>query len=164
MRPPVLSLLSFVICASALCGCEFEGGEDGGGTPPENCSTNDASYADEGSNMEPGGDCISCHARDEGPNYTIAGTVMGASNDDDRCVGLDSATVVITGADGQVISLDTNGVGNFFYRGPLATPYTAKVVRDGKELAMTTPQVDGDCASCHTAQGANSAPGRVLAP
>jgi mono/diheme cytochrome c family protein len=141
-------------------------GEDGDedAAHPENCSTNQTSYADEGADMEPGGDCIGCHARDEGPSYTIAGTVMGASHDDDRCVGTSGVTVEITEANGNVISLDANSVGTFFYQGPLATPYTAKVVSGGQELAMATPQSDGNCASCHTAQGANSAPGRILAP
>lgn len=163
MRPLVITLLPLVITALGATACEFE--REGGGDPPANCSTDQASYADEGPSMEPGGDCISCHSREgEGPRYKIAGTVMGASNDDDRCAGIDGVTVEITGADGQVVTIDTNGVGNFFYNGPLSTPYTAKVVRGGSQLAMTTPQADGNCASCHTAEGANGAPGRILAP
>ena len=29
---------------------------------------------------------------------------------------------------------------------------------------MATPQSTGNCASCHTAKGANGAPGRIVAP
>lgn len=154
------SLFVAVVCALGS-GCE-NGDDDG--TPPENCSTNEAVNVEEGEDMEPGGNCITCHAQDEGPSYTIAGTVMGATNDDDRCAGLASITVEITDANGSVIELHTNSVGNFFYQGELATPYTAKVVRGGNEMAMAAPQSDPNCANCHTAEGLNSAPGRILAP
>jgi hypothetical protein len=46
----------------------------------------------------------------------------------------------------------------------LQTPYTAKVIVDGLERAMVTPQVSGDCNACHTEAGANGAPGRVRTP
>ncbi|MFO0549641.1 MAG: hypothetical protein U0271_14705 [Polyangiaceae bacterium] len=160
MRPLVITLLSTIISFASI-GCEREGG---GGPAPENCSTDDASYADEGPSMEPGGDCISCHSSGEGPRYNIAGTVMGASNDDDRCVGISDVSVEITDANGEVITLQSNGVGNFYSRSSFAAPYTAKVTQGGRENVMTTPQSDGNCASCHTAEGAHGAPGRILAP
>jgi hypothetical protein len=34
----------------------------------------------------------------------------------------------------------------------------------GKTRAMVAPQTNGDCNSCHTENGANKAPGRVLLP
>ena len=158
------SLFVVLVCAFGS-GCEIgEDGDEDGGTPPENCSTNEAVLVEEGESMEPGGNCITCHAQDEGPSYTIAGTVMGATDDDDRCAGVASVTVEITDANGSVISLATNNVGNFFHRGSVATPYTAKVVRGGDEIAMAAPQSDLNCANCHTAEGLNSAPGRILAP
>ena len=43
-------------------------------------------------------------------------------------------------------------------------PYTARVVANGKVSAMTTPQTNGDCNSCHTQRGDNVAPGRILLP
>ncbi len=46
----------------------------------------------------------------------------------------------------------------------VAFPYTAKVVSDGRERAMVTPQKDGDCNGCHTETGTNVAPGRIVAP
>lgn len=132
---------------------------------PENCSTNDVSNEDEGERMRPGGNCIDCHQSEgEGPRYTIAGTVMGAYHDDETCVGVDGVTVEVTGADGNVISLTANSVGNFFHTGSVATPYTAKVVSASGERPMAAAQTDTNCANCHTAEGASSAPGRILAP
>jgi len=33
-----------------------------------------------------------------------------------------------------------------------------------REIAMTTPQTDGDCNGCHTELGSNDAPGRIMLP
>jgi mono/diheme cytochrome c family protein len=150
-------------CFVALAGCS--GDEEDGGSVPANCSTDEASNEDEGEQMRPGGNCIDCHrSEDEGPSYTIAGTVMGAYHDDERCVGVGGVTVEVTGADGKVISMSTNSVGNFFYTGNVATPYTAKVITAAGERPMAAPQTDTNCANCHTAEGTSSAPGRILAP
>lgn len=123
---------------------------------------------EESSLMRPGGDCIGCHTREgEGPRFLVAGTVyetMDAAND---CFGVADATVEVTDADGEVWSLSTNEAGNFWIGqsdGPLAMPYTAKVVLDGMELAMVTPQSEGSCASCHTDTGLNGAAGRIFTP
>ena len=148
--------VSLLLLPFLLLACSSEG------DVPENCSSNQVSNVDEGERMEPGGNCITCHGDEgEGPRYTIAGTVMGATNDDDRCVGVDGITVEITGADGKITSLTTNSVGNFFYSGSVATPYTAKIVTTNGERAMSTPQTDLNCANCHTAEGASGAPGRI---
>lgn len=118
--------------------------------------------------MHPGGTCITCHAQNgEGPTFVIAGTVMAGSDDDTDCNGVDGVTVEITDANGAVTSLTTNSAGNFYLEakdGTIAMPYTAKVKKGGKERAMTAMQSDGECGSCHTAEGANGAPGRILAP
>ena len=157
-RLPVTTL-SFLIASFAIAGC------DDATTELDACSSSDVSNADEGETMEPGGTCISCHADEgEGPTYTIAGTVMGDYHDDQRCVGVDGATVVITGADGATVELTSNRVGNFFYQGKVAKPYTAKITTAQGERAMTAAQTDGDCNSCHSAEGASSAPGRIIAP
>jgi hypothetical protein len=119
--------------------------------------------------MEPGGDCIGCHASGEGPVFLFAGTVMAASNDDTNCSGVSGVTVRITGADGNKIELVTNSTGNFFWSGTAGTivfPYTAEVSRNGVTVAMQSPRSasETNCASCHTASGANGAPGRIVAP
>jgi hypothetical protein len=44
-------------------------------------------------------------------------------------------------------------------------PFTARVVSPtGGITQMMTPQMTGDCNGCHTEQGANGAPGRILLP
>ena len=137
--------------------------------PPAVCSTNsDWTQGDSQSPlMHPGGTCIECHtSKGEGPRFTLAGTVMAATNDDTDCNGAEGAMVEIKGADGKVITLTTNAAGNFYSESmsALSTPYTAKILKGGKERAMTASQTVGDCNTCHTAAGANGAPGRILLP
>ena len=40
----------------------------------------------------------------------------------------------------------------------------AKVVVNGIERAMVTPQTLGDCNACHTQNGLQGAPGRIIVP
>ncbi|MGD0679831.1 MAG: hypothetical protein ABSC94_30975 [Polyangiaceae bacterium] len=47
---------------------------------------------------------------------------------------------------------------------PQRADLTATITYNGKTAAMTTPQMTGDCNSCHTEQGANGAPGRIVLP
>jgi cytochrome c553 len=138
------------------------------GTPPAVCSTH---AVDEGESalMEPGGNCIQCHSDYDGPHFTFAGTVMSATRDDTNCAGVSDVIVRIKGADGKAIELTTNQNGNFYSDvavSSIAFPYTAEVTRGGKTVAMLTSrtQSETNCASCHTAVGANDAPGRITAP
>jgi len=155
-------------CLAALgAGCGVGG--EGGNPPPEVCSTSKAwtSGDRESPEMHPGDDCIGCHSSGEGPRFLIAGTVMNDLKDDTNCYGVEGVTVQITDANGKVNELTTNAAGNFYLEsrgGSLATPFTAKVLRGGKEKAMTAAQSNGACATCHTAGGANGAPGRILPP
>lgn len=116
--------------------------------------------------MKPGGDCIGCHSQGEGPRFTVAGTVMNAYNDDTDCNGVSGVTVRLTDTNGKTLDLVTNSAGNFYRQGAtgIATPFTVKLINGTRERSMATPQTDGNCASCHSAQGANGAPGRILAP
>ena len=160
------SLLGLALVSSTLIAAFVGCGDSGGGdiTPTGSCSLGRADNIGEGEDMAPGLPCIDCHSRGEGPTFTIAGTVLGASHDGDVCTGVDGLTVVVTGADGATVEIPTNAVGNFSWRGKLAKPFTAKVVGPGGENAMTATQSDGDCNSCHTEEGASKAPGRILAP
>jgi cytochrome c553 len=116
--------------------------------------------------MAPGGACINCHARQggEGPRFTIAGTVYPTAHEPMDCNGASGITVVITDNAGQVLSLTTNGAGNFFSSARLALPFTAKVVGNGRERVMSYPQTNGDCNLCHAEPPVNGAPGRIMAP
>lgn len=124
------------------------------------------------SNMYPGRACIACHATKSGPpKFQIAGTVYPTLHEPDNCHGSSGGTmpivVEITGADGTVFPLTTNSVGNFTYRSSSTTiklPYTAIVKQGTKTRAMKGSQMSGDCNGCHTQDGTNYAPGRIMAP
>jgi cytochrome c553 len=120
--------------------------------------------------MAPGQACIACHQRSgEGPLYTIAGTLYPTGHEPDNCNGVSSATsgaqVIVTGANGAVLTLTANSAGNFYTTIPVAMPYNVKVVDgNGIERSMFTTSTDGDCNRCHTQNGTNAAPGRVTLP
>ena len=118
--------------------------------------------------MHPGSDCIGCHAGGEGPAFVVAGTVYPTLIEANDCYGTRGATVEITDANGAKYSLPTNDAGNFYLR-PIdapgfAFPFSAKVVVGTAENVMFAAQSSGACASCHTENGANGAPGRVVSP
>jgi hypothetical protein len=118
--------------------------------------------------MNPGRACIDCHSMGgDGPAYSVAGTVYPSAHEPDLCNGADGAGVVvvtIVGADGLTQMLTPNAAGNFGSRAAVAFPYRAKISYMGRERAMAAMQTTGDCNSCHTQNGANGAPGRILLP
>lgn len=134
---------------------------------PEQCTSGEYWRGGENEQMRPGEACVECHTReDEGPLYSIAGTLYPTGHEPDDCKGVTSAfgaKVVITDANGKVVELNVNASGNFVYSGSIATPYTAKVVSADGERPMFSPQSNGDCNTCHQASGP-SAPGRVVVP
>jgi hypothetical protein len=122
----------------------------------------------EGPTMRPGEACIACHSRGEGPTFALAGTVFQTAHEPNDCLGVNGptarATVVIVDANNRTVTMNVNASGNFSYSGALATPFRAKVVQNGVERIMATPQTTGDCNRCHTVAGANGAPGRIMLP
>jgi hypothetical protein len=141
------------------------------GADPDACVTGQwwAQRDRESELMHPGGDCTSCHtSRREGPRYAIAGTVMADYAEAEDCRGVDGPVVEIYGADGTLLQeLTTNSAGNFFSLEAIPAeqlPYTARVIYDGRVRRMLSPQTTGQCNSCHTATGLNSAPGRIVLP
>jgi hypothetical protein len=162
MRPWKFFLLLIPLVGASACAAG----------PPTPCSTHVAGGSggeeDESALMSPGGDCIGCHGQGEGPRFDIAGTVMGATNDATDCGGISGVHVRITGDDGALIDLMTNEAGNFYRSAgaspPLVTPFSVVLERGGKERPMVRTQTDSNCMHCHTAQGAQGAPGRILAP
>jgi cytochrome c553 len=117
--------------------------------------------------MNPGRACFSCHGQGGAPTFTLAGTVYPTGHEPDLCYGANGnngVQVVITGADGQVVTLTPADSGNFNYTGALAFPFHAKVTYTGRERAMSAAQMSGDCNGCHTQTGANGAPGRIVLP
>ena len=132
--------------------------------------------------MDPGRACNACHATTNGeaPMFTIAGTVFAEGHATDNCLpsttesaDLSLAEVVITGADGKVLTLPLKTAkglsnGNFYSTTPVTLPYTAKVVYTNggvtKERALLAKQTSGDCNTCHTVAGTMNAPGRIALP
>jgi len=120
--------------------------------------------------MDPGRACISCHASTggEAPTFAIAGTLYPTGHEPDLCNGTNGSTtgakIVITDAQGKIITLTPNAAGNFTYRGGVATPFQAAVTYMGRERRMASPPPSGDCNGCHTANGAMDAPGRIVLP
>jgi hypothetical protein len=124
------------------------------------CSSGKTYTSGHGSTMRPGDTCQSCHG------FKIAGTVYATAHEPLFCDGANAAgaNVIITDANGTVTTIAVNSVGNFYSSTPFVLPFRAKVVYAGRERDMLTPQMTGACNSCHTADGANGAPGRIMLP
>ena len=171
-------------CSSGAGGSGGTGGGGGAGGAradagapdalgPIVCTSNQRwTLADRGSaSMHPGVACISCHAMSggEAPTFAVAGTVYPTAREPNDCNGINGSTsgttVVIVDANNRSTTLPVNTVGNFYLQTTtaVALPFRAKVVRAGVERVMSTPQMSGDCNSCHTQDGANGAPGRIVA-
>lgn len=146
-----------------------------GGAPPVEVVCTSNSYwtmGDEGSDdMHPGHACIACHdgpktGEEQGPRFLFAGTLYPTAHEEYDCNGIGAATVVVTEADGTVHTVAVRAKGNFFLEGeePMAFPIRAEVHRDGQVVAMQDPVDSGDCNGCHTAIGAEGAPGRITPP
>lgn len=123
--------------------------------------------------MHPGRACIDCHTTGtglfnllHGPSFTLAGTIFPSAHEPDECNGAagSGVSVVVKGADGQQVTMTPNAVGNFHAATRVAMPYTVEVRYQGRVRAMSTPQMVGDCNSCHNERGSNGAPGRIVMP
>ncbi len=126
---------------------------------------------DEGDeDMTPGRACIACHSGpggDEGPRFLVAGTVYPTAHEPDDCNGIGGVDIEITDANGDVRILSARDSGNFFMGGDpgdLAMPITARVLQGDLVLPMLTPIDTGDCNTCHTQEGKEGAPGRIVLP
>jgi len=168
----------------AACGAIAEpadGGDDGGVADavssadyntPTVCTSGQGGPTANVAAMRPGEACLSCHSL--GPvqgTYPFMGTIYPTAHEPNDCVGASSVAypgvqVIVTDAQGKTFALTPNASGNFY--GPLSgvpvMPYRAKVTYQGRELAMLSPETSGDCNACHTEQGTNGAPGRVVLP
>jgi hypothetical protein len=126
---------------------------------PAQCTSGRRWTSGNGPTMSPGDICMGCHG------FTIAGTVYPTLHETGLCYGINGgAQVVIEPLCGTPITLDVNSAGNFYYMGTVRSPFTAKVVVNGKERVMVAPQTYGDCNSCHTQNGLQGAPGRIIVP
>lgn len=163
-------LLMVSASVALVLACGAGEGDEGAGSmtasdPSCTSGTRWAGGNEESSQMHPGGECIACHQQQgEGPTFTVAGTVFATTDEKLDCFGEPGVAVELVANDGQTITLDTNSAGNFEYRGALAFPLQARVVRGAVSNAMASPVTNGDCNHCHTETGQEGAPGRILAP
>jgi hypothetical protein len=117
----------------------------------------------DGPSMRPGEDCLSCHNGSRAGAWTVAGTVYSDPNAPDYA-GEEGAQVIVTGADGKVLTLTSNSVGNFYTAEAIAKPFTVMVQRGSFKLVMTAPTSSGACSSCHNVPPVDGAPGRLFVP
>ena len=122
--------------------------------------------------MNPGLPCRACHQTEKPSRaFFFMGTAFPTLHEQDRCFSTvpQGTRVEILDANGQVaLTMSVRARGNFFSNSrtaDVALPFTARVVTpNGAISQMTTPQMTGDCNGCHTEQGANGAPGRIVLP
>jgi mono/diheme cytochrome c family protein len=119
--------------------------------------------------MHPGAACNACHQQLGGPNLKVAGTAYKQLNDVNDCYGAappPTVTVTITDDKGRKVNAVVNAAGNFSIQGgpPLRAPLSASLSDGTKTRAMVGKVTSGDCNSCHTPDGLNGAPGRILVP
>lgn len=117
--------------------------------------------------MHPGTNCNACHQTNRGPNLRVVGTVYPTLRDPNDCNGSappPQLTVVITDARNRTFRLPVNEAGNFMTTNRPQLPIKAMVTDGTKTRQMIGTVTRGDCNACHTAQGLNGAPGRILAP
>jgi hypothetical protein len=137
------------------------GGAAGTGATAAVCTSKMNYSGGNGQSMRPGADCNGCH------NFAIAGTVYPTAHEPDNCIGVNGTAgvkVVITGSTGQVLTLTPNSSGNFYSNTNVTTPFTVKLTNGANSRMMVSPQTSGACNSCHTVNGSNAAPGRVMSP
>jgi hypothetical protein len=143
------------------------GGAGVGGASGPVCTSKKMWTSGNGNDMRPGEDCMNCHKTTR-PNFSISGTVYPTLREKNDCDGTATGgiKVVITGADGTVTTLTPSSTsGSFNATTSIKMPYTAKVTNSaGASRAMTASQSMGNCNGCHTQDGANGAPGRIMAP
>ena len=95
------------------------------------------------------------------------GTVYPTVHEPTNCNGVNGSTgvrVVITGANGTVLTLTPTASGNFYPTTAVSAPFTARVTSSAGTRAMVGTLTSGNCNSCHTQNGANGAPGRIIVP
>ena len=176
MKSATLSSLALVLVSGCTLGTPLPGGftdtPPGGGPPPTPDACSSGAWWTAGNEespvMHPGGDCISCHRSGEGPRFTSAGTVMTGLADNNDCMGAEGVTVRLLDNQGRLlVEMLSNAAGNFSTGQALPAdrlPFTVDLVANGRTTHMVSPQQDANCMSCHTKEGRNGAPGRIVAP
>lgn len=145
------------LCAGVALGCA----SDDEGSSPFGFET--------GPMMRPGDNCLRCHRSERteypsAPDWTAAGTVYPGP-DSPPSDGVPGVTVLLLDADGgEVVSLVTNAVGNFYTQAPLPEGFRVALEYEGERLEMPCAPPTGGCAACHSIPPVGRAPGRLFLP
>lgn len=120
---------------------------------------------DQGPAMQPGQDCMGCHdGAVAAPAWTVAGTVFSDPNAPLNA-GMPNAQVIITDANQQTLTLNTNSAGNFYTAEPVVFPLSVQIQRGTWKMAMQSSPSSGSCNSCHSIPKGNpGVPGRLFIP
>lgn len=192
--PVLFALVAFVACGppppnpnpdGGKDGGPSDGGTDGGMGLPTTCFSNSkwAQGNTGAEGMNPGLACRSCHLGEnfmgQNPNGEVnagfAMFFMGTAYSDFNEANLCNANQVPVGAVVEILddagvlklSLPIDPSGNFRSNSTTAgfpMPYRARIRANGSVRPMGTPQTNGDCNTCHTEQGRENAPGRIVWP
>jgi hypothetical protein len=118
----------------------------------------------------PGRGCLNtgCHTPTSKVPLTVGGTIYGGLHDVDDCNGVDGvgyAVAILDEAGMEIpnLKLFVGGSGNFYTTRALPPNFKVKVIKGGIDTAMIAPISDGNCNSCHTAEGTKGAKGRIIA-
>jgi hypothetical protein len=93
-----------------------------------------------------GAACAGCHNGSGATLWTASGTLYNAVSGGAAIAG---ATIVLTDANNQAVSIVTSTNGNFYTTTPLTYPVTARASGCPNDVAMVSKASSGDCNSCH---------------
>jgi hypothetical protein len=93
-----------------------------------------------------GAACAGCHNGTGATLWTASGTLYGTVSGGTAIAG---ATIVLTDANNQAVSIVTSTNGNFYTSTPLTYPVTARASGCPNDVAMVSKASSGDCNSCH---------------
>lgn len=121
--------------------------------------------------MNPGLACRKCHLL-QAPElaFYFGGTVYPSFHEADLCNSpppADARIEILDENDKVTMTLLPNEAGNFISNAVVPgapLPYRARLVAGGLTRSMNKLQQDGDCNGCHTEQGDDDAPGRLVWP
>ena len=124
------------------------------------CSSGRTWSVGNGETMMPGDRCQGCHV------WTAAGTVYPTGHEPTYCNGLSdtSVSIVITDSQCRVVTLMPNAAGNFYTKATLVGELAVKVIKGGTVRRMVKRAPHGECNACHTPEGIQGAPGRIVPP
>jgi hypothetical protein len=112
----------------------------------------------------PGQPCLVCHGGEQGPTFSVAGTVYARA---ESAVPVSRVTVELLDSEARSFKAITNCAGNFFVRPDEFLPHYPlwiTVAAADHRLDMESPVFrDGSCASCHTDPKAPASAGHAYA-